>query len=459
MIMELSLLPITIVPTKSFQKKKIAIEMSPSLIHYWRIDIEKPMVISLGNGSVTVNILASNIAKDEILIYEDILKQLLLPIQNTPLIASFSQKEKTLTLGPVIGLLTDINLSEAEEPHFRSIHRFCHEMHDLITEIGGLFYVFSLRDYTEDTLHGYMFNGDTWIKKQVPIPHVIYNRIHSRKFEASPSFHHFKLNMLSHGIPLFNNQFLSKEEVHDLLLSEEYLHPHLPKTLPAAVETIEDLLNEFESVFIKPINGSQGRSIIKAAKLNNGVLTEFSTIKDQRNPIFFQEDQQFYKWIRPHIEHKPYIVQQGISLMKYKDNQLDFRILCHRNYQNTWKATSVVARISANQQFVSNLARGGQLMKPLQVLSTFYNRSTALQQLSLMKELAADVSDIISKNTEGLIGELGIDIGMDEGGKLWIIEANSKPSKNFNEDDHTKIRPSVKALLEYCTYLSFSAKS
>lgn len=94
-------------------------------------------------------------------------------------------------------------------------------------------------------------------------------------------------------------------------------------------------------------------------------------------------------------------------------------------------------------------------MKPLHILSIFSNRETAIQQLKLMKELAIEACSLVTQMSDGIIGELGVDIGVDEEGKLWIIEINSKPSKNF-EAESNKIRPSAKALLEYCTFLSFN---
>jgi hypothetical protein len=45
---------------------------------------------------------------------------------------------------------------------------------------------------------------------------------------------------------------------------------------------------------------------------------------------------------------------------------------------------------------------------------------------------------------------------VDQEGKLWIIEVNSKPSKNF-EDGLGKIRPSAKALIQFCTLLAFDS--
>ena len=92
-------------------------------------------------------------------------------------------------------------------------------------------------------------------------------------------------------------------------------------------------------------------------------------------------------------------------------------------------------------------------MKPLLALTTCFNQETSLQLLSVMRDLSIEAADIVSRNTNGVTGELGIDIGVDDTGRPWIIEVNSKPSKNF-EDTLTKIRPSAKAIIQFCTKLA-----
>jgi hypothetical protein len=51
--------------------------------------------------------------------------------------------------------------------------------------------------------------------------------------------------------------------------------------------------------------------------------------------------------------------------------------------------------------------------------------------------------------------ELGIDLAADKSGKVWLIEINSKPSKDDNtplvED---KIRPSVIKVVQYAQFLT-----
>lgn len=455
--MNFSLLPITIVPIKMLRQNDYLIQFSHSLIDYWNIDTSKSLVIQLGSHQIEATIERGAIRKDEIALSTNIFEELVLPIQDTRLVAQHSNKNNTLTLGPIIGLLTELRDTE-EDPHFRSIHTFCQELHELVSNIGGFFYVFQLKDFLEEKLEGYYFQDERWRKAAVPLPDVIYNRIHSRRLEKSRFFQKLKADVNTKNIPVFNDQFLPKELVHQYLFSEDHMHPFLPDTIKATEQTLQDMLEKYKSVYIKPNHGSQGRNIIRSSWDGDKLLVEKSTGIGKDTPFFFENYSQFSKWITPYLEHRTYLVQQAIPLVNYKKRQLDFRILCHRNFTGSWKATSAVARISADKQFVSNIARGGELMKPIKILSLLSNRETAVQQLFLMKELAVEASSIISQNAAGLIGELGIDIGVDENRKLWIIEANAKPSKNF-EEQSKKIRPSARALLEYFTFLSFSRRN
>lgn len=452
--MAISLLPITVVPVKMFQENEYRIQISHSLIHYWNLDLHMPHVLHIGRRSIQIAIEGASITKDELFFSDKIFHECCLPIEELRFVASYSKKNCSITLGPVIGLMTDLNDKE-QEPDFRSIHGFCDELHEVVSGMGGYFYVFHFKDYKEGSLQGYCLRSGQWLKNEAPLPGVIYNRIHSRMLEASTSFKTFKDSISSHSIPIFNDRFLSKEEIHKLLYSEEHMQPYLPETVMAEDHSIEEMLNKYQSLYIKPIHGSQGRNIIRVTVIGEEIQAELSSGSRKEETLLFENYTRFDHWFKQQQKKRTFLFQQAIPLQSYKNRQLDFRILCHKNFQDTWKATSAVARISAEQQFVSNIARGGETMKPLKILSILSDQKTAIQQLALMKELATETASIIGQKSDGLIGELGIDIGVDKDGKLWIIEVNSKPSKSFEINDK-RIRPSAKALIEYATALSFS---
>jgi len=349
---------------------------------------------------------------------------------------------------PVIALLTEIK--EDNGPDFGKVHSFCEELHQGISELGGSFYVFSLKGFSDVGVEGFYYDDDEdeWKKASLPFPNVVYNRISSRRTEHSKGFKGFLNKLDSLGISIFNHRFLSKWEIHEFLLKEEHLHPYIPETYLFSEEMLDSMLERHNELYIKPVHGSQGRHIIRLLKEDDLIKASFSTVQPKELPAYTNAHK-LARALFHKVEKQLYIIQQGINLSELNGRRMDFRVLCHKNEQNFWKVTSIVARVSAEQYFVSNIARGGEVMRPAYTLSLIFGKEQAKQQLALMKELALETAEAISQHAEGLTGELGIDIGIDIRGNLWLIEANSKPSKNF-EERGAKIRPSTKAIIEHC---------
>ncbi|RSD29262.1 YheC/YheD family protein [Mesobacillus subterraneus] len=357
-------------------------------------------------------------------------------------------KSQGQTISPVIALLTEIK--EDNGPDFGKVHSFCEELHQGISELGGSFYVFSMKGFSEEGVEGFYYDGDDdeWKKGFLPLPAVIYNRISSRRTEISKGFKGFQNKLDSMGIKLFNHRFLSKWEIHEFLLNEEHLHPFIPETHLYHEQVLASMLGMHDELYIKPVHGSQGRNIIQVVQDEGMIQASLSSLSAKELPAY-KNAGDLARAIAPLTENRMCIIQQGLKLSELNGRRMDFRILCHKNAQQFWKVTSIVARVSAEQLFVSNIARGGEVMKPIQTLSLIFGKEQARQQLSLMRELALETAEAIGRNAEGLTGELGIDIGVDIKGNLWLIEANSKPSKNF-EERGMKIRPSTKAIIDHC---------
>jgi len=446
---------VTIKPRKPKNKNDSLVQMSNQL--FTSLGLKKNFQLNIKLGKKTIQTTVQTVEldqKDLMLIPEHILINFCLPIQSYKFQAIYRPDFQTLELGPLIGLLTDFPSKKQEEPHFRSIHAFCEELHQGITDTGGFFFVFS---YDEFLNQGYYLINGKWSPFEHPIPDVIYNRIHSRKLEHSEQFRHFRNRIETLQIPLFNERFLSKWEVYNQIFQEKNLFPYIPKTKIYTKEHLYELAQEFETVFVKPVHGSQGRNIIKLTKVDENHYTLQSSItslnNNSSNKVSLDE---IHHLIKPFLHNRFYLIQQGVELASYESCSMDFRVLCHKNLNNHWQVTSIVARVAASDEFVSNIARGGRLLRPLNVLRTSVGTKQSLEVLALMKELALETASIISNSSTGITGELGIDIGVDQDGKPWIIEANSKPSKNF-EDGLGKIRPSAKALIQFCTLLAFDS--
>ncbi|WP_342430164.1 YheC/YheD family protein [Neobacillus sp. FSL H8-0543] len=446
-----ALTPVAIIPRKSNYRTDNLIQMSSQLNNQLLIENSQEVQLVIGKKPIEVNIQIKEMESNEILFPENLYSEFYLPVKQIKFHARYSNDIHTLHLGPVIALLTDIKTSGKEVPHFRSIHSFCEELHHGISENGGFFYVFTYRNFTAQ---GYFFDNGKWHSFVPPLPDVIYNRIHSRRLEYADDFAIFRKKLIELNIPYFNDRYLSKWEVHDRLINENHLQPHIPETKIFSKENLVDFIKRHETVFIKPIHGSQGRNIFKLIKEKDlySIKSSITSKPEEFSNPFRLED--IYQHIQPLLNNRIYILQQGISLTAYESRGMDFRVLCHKTVNNNWHVTSVVARISAEDEFVSNIARGGEILAPLIALGSLMSKKDAKETLTRMKDLSIETAAALSFQSPGIIGELGIDIGIDQEGNPWLIEVNSKPSKNF-DDGLLKIRPSAKAIIQFCTMLAF----
>lgn len=432
--------------------KQHIVSISEALAKELHIQHKQTYYLTCGRNSQEIQTVCIKESDPILYCSSTLLKSLMLP-QETFTISLTKIKENILSLGPILSLITEIKV-KPDHISLGSIEDFCLELARYCNQRGIFFYLTTLNLFKENT--GYIYPNQDWKRTNVPLPHVVHNRIHSRKKEQTIEFQHFTTFLQENQIPFFNHHFLNKWEVHEILEKEDHILPYLPDTkLLLNKQALEDSLVLHSCVFLKPIHGSQGRKIFKIIRSDEGHYeldyTSFAGEIEQKYETF----QSLFSALRSRLNKSAYIVQQGIPLLTFENRPLDFRYLCQRLDSHHWQVTSSVARVSAKEDFVSNLSRGGELKKIDEVLSTKFDSKTIKQIKKMMRELAIEVSSIIGAAAEGVFGELGIDLALDPEGKPWLIEVNTKPSKNQDPAHLSKkIRPSAKAIIEHCIYLA-----
>lgn len=407
----------------------------------------------LNCGMKTIKIESSFFKNETKIIYasEEVFKALHLPLKYLTLSLHYDRFANTINLGPVICLLTDY-VSGQDEIHFGNMDDYCKEMANYSKEKGALFYVSTLPLLNDDQMKGFYLAENVWTIADMPFPNVIYNRIRSRRLEGSKNFLNLMETLTMNNIPIFNRRYLNKWEIYKIFASNHSLLPYVPKTaLLTKKAELQIFLHDFKDVFIKPIHGSHGRGIMRLKQNENGFEVRFS---HSNEPALFSSFDEMYEKLLPYLKKEQHIIQETIDLVSYDQRCLDFRLLCHKIDQQQWKVTSSVARLSAKDQFVSNLAKGGEQCNLKKMLSECFDRKTCFHLYQILHEISLEIVNTICLEVEGEYGEFGIDIGISKDGKPWILEVNTKPSKRNDISESKTIRPSAKAIVHYCFSLS-----
>jgi hypothetical protein len=124
------------------------------------------------------------------------------------------------------------------------------------------------------------------------------------------------------------------------------------------------------------------------------------------------------------------MVQRRISRPTINGRPFDLRVIIQRRSgSNIWTVTAKVAKVAGKGYIVSNNTRSKGVLLPV---LTAFQRST-IKHLS-PQALLSNIDRIALLSTQRLATYFtdhriyGLDIGLDENGSVWIIEANLYPS-------------------------------
>lgn len=374
----------------------------------------------------------------------------------------YDAQENMIHLGPTIGILVT-GLPNRQEFDPTGVQAELMFLSHVGKTIPGYVYIFTATsiNWGNLTTRGYRYRQATpgrgaWTSAVYPLPDVVYDRVPSRRSEASNVVKAAKtqLNQLPY-LKYFNPAFLNKWEVYETLAGSPDLLQYLPETRKLTTETLEAMLERYPVLYLKPSNGSLGMGIIRVKKDSGGSL-KYVIYRASRLKGNAENARDLMKKTKKVRGDKPYIVQEGLQLATYGGSIFDIRIIYQKNARGEWQISKKFARVAPRKSSVSNLRRGGRPVPSRYVFKHLYrSKESITSKNNQIKEMCKKVASVLETQCNGIYGELGLDIGMDKRGKPYLIEVNSKPRKTV-ESEYGKVivRNTFKRPLEYSSYLA-----
>lgn len=118
-----------------------------------------------------------------------------------------------------------------------------------------------------------------------------------------------------------------------------------------------------------------------------------------------------------------------ITLTK-SEEPFDCRIRLEKNGSGKWTVAIYLIRIGSNQKVVSNVAQGGSVSGLKPFLEANYGEKAEDIRDSI-ESLAKSLPNKIEKKFNTNLTSLGIDIGIDLDGKLYLFEIETGPGFEF----------------------------
>jgi glutathione synthase/RimK-type ligase-like ATP-grasp enzyme len=366
----------------------------------------------------------------EVIISSALLKKLHIPMDLTYQLKISNDK---VIIGPTIGLLLGEN-NQLYSPGY--MEKYSDRLMEY-EKFGGLVFAFSTRsiDWEEEIAYGMLYDPTLkeWRYDAVPIPAALYRRNFHQKLD--------RINQLIEmtNKNLFNSHYFKKSDLI-LLKDEKEIRNHVPAThLLKKIDDLIEFIQDTEKVILKPVNLSRGRGIFileKNQKHDDGYI-----LYDHQNDFILRHlipDNKGLEEIlkKLNILNKKYLYQTYIPLLKINNRPLDVRVVMQKNDIKSWKCSGIECRVAGENEVLTNIARGGEAMTLEEVvIGSGINQSYNKIYESIIN-LCHKFCFLIDRKDEHY-AEFGLDIGLDQEGFPWIIEANIFPSfKGFKEMDY-----------------------
>jgi len=213
----------------------------------------------------------------------------------------------------------------------------------------------------------------------------------------------------------------SKMKKGSPLMDDPIISRHVPKTDWLHYSSLKRMLRFYSTVYIKPDIGRRGNGIVRVKYINSSkseISYEDKTIRCAAEDIY----DELQKILNP---NKRYLIQQGIELATYHGRPFDVRVVLQKPL-NRWHLSWVSAKVAPQKSsVVTNIAKGA---KDVRINRTLRGIDQNINRLKVMSELI-DVSYQIAQilGTRFPLKIVGLDMGIDRKGKVWFIEANTRP--------------------------------
>lgn len=323
--------------------------------------------------------------------------------------------------------------------------------------LGIRVFVFSPRsiDFENREVVGFEFDQNRWIKKNFPLPQFVYDRCFMGnayrtrykpfivKLQEDP-----KVTFLGHGLS-------GKWQVYQTLRQDEQLSRWLPETHLYSLQKVHSLLSSGQDVIVKPASGTHGLSVIRITKHTDHSYEVLG--RNHTNQIIHKRlnsRANFQRFLTSFTANRSYIVQPYLTLHTPNGIPYDIRVLVQKNGYGEWETTGKAVRLGEKNGITSNLHGGGRAVS----LSTFLSEHFGSKSQKLIEQEIDTVINLLPpflESSHGRLVELGIDIGIDLSGNIWIIEVNSRPGRTvFRQiDDRTARIRSLTQPVKYAEYL------
>src|SRR5690625_1642635 len=272
-------------------------------------------------------------------------------------------------------------------------------------------------NYDQNTVRGMYLTSIGWKRTEVPLPKIINNMPH-RSNSKSEVYEYLNNNSL-----LLFNHFGNKDYVENLLKENNILQDLIiPSKTPTSPEDLLNMIDTHEKLLFKPTDSNMGRGIFIVEK--SGDIYEYKG-QDEKYTIDKSRICDIYDDIK-----NRYIIQKYIKSLTQKGLYFDIRVQYEKSGNGKWKIVQRYARVAISNDIVSNVAKGGSVIRAGLFLRSIYGEVKGRELSKILNEKLKSFPKKFERLYNFNISTIAIDLGL-HNDEFYLFEVNSFPGGTF----------------------------
>ncbi|MCZ8522838.1 MULTISPECIES: YheC/YheD family protein [Paenibacillus] len=223
----------------------------------------------------------------------------------------------------------------------------------------------------------------------------------------------------------FPRHVTSKWAKTQVLLKSRMLRSYIPETRTMSRQTLQEMLQAYGMVYVKPNSGTYGIGVMKVERGDEHGSSGYAFHVGTKVRTFGGYDE-MYDAIAKLVKSRFYLAQKGIHLLKYGERRFDLRVMVQKNTSGCWECTGVIGRVAAAGKAVTNVHNGGTLVSAEKLLSGHTSARGRNALLKRLRRLGLSAAKRLHVRYPG-IKEIGLDVAIDGRLHPWILEVNTRP--------------------------------
>jgi len=268
-------------------------------------------------------------------------------------------------------------------------------------------------DFENGTVRGTILKNNKPVSIVTEIPKVIDNHPWGNKHRA------FQTEIEKHARLLCPKTKISKLKQYNMLLEDGRFSDILLKTKSVkSISRIDDFIDSYSDVVIKPAKGHMGENVLKLSKSGGGYL-----LTEQHETVEMTRGQ-LERYYTDSIEDKDFVIQPYINSSTRLGEPLDIRVYARRGAGGKFVA-DLCPRIGSAAGVTSNIAGGGYSI-PVEKLLPLHFGGKHKEILEQLQYIGENFPDYYQSFFDETMFDIGLDIGISrETGKLYLFEVNN----------------------------------